>query len=124
VWDKGVREAVPMEWVAVGLVLVALGVFALRAGKRGGLRGLAFGAPVVETLGEVDLDERGWMRMRLRVNLLEQEAESGNVVGIEILTCQTARFDRSYEMIPLVLDRQQTRGLIRLLEEAASKEFM
>ncbi len=113
-----------MEWVAIGLVLVALGIFALRAGKRGGLRGLAFGARVVETLGEIDLGERGWMSMRLRVNLLEQEAEADNVVGIEILTCQTARFDRSYEMIPLVLDRQQTRGLIRLLEAATSKESM
>jgi hypothetical protein len=98
----------------VGLVLLHL-VYQII--KNRGLRGAMFGAPVIRTIGELDLGRRGMVRTRLKVHRLQGTDTASPVVGIEFLMTTLG----SFGMTPLPLTRDQALTLSGLLSRAAAE---
>ena len=84
--------------------------------KYRGLKGAAFGAPLREEIGELELSKRGLTKTKLRVHVLDpSHPDEGPHVGIEVIHSTVA----SWEMRPVSLTRSEARLLAKELSEAA-----
>jgi len=84
--------------------------------SKGGLRGALFGAPVIRTVGAIDLGRKGPFRTTLNVLCLEARASDSPTVGIEVVYSTIG----SFSMSPVSLTREQAQELSALLSRAAN----
>lgn len=99
---------VPAAFVAFGLY------FIYRMVRHGGFRGAIFGARIARAVGEVMAEEKGPIRLSVKVHLLERDS-SVKLVGLELVAKSIA----SYQTTPVTLSQQQALHLASLLQEAA-----
>jgi hypothetical protein len=84
--------------------------------SKGGFRGAIFGAPVIRTIGAMDLGRKGLLRTRVKVHCLEARENDSPSVGIEVVHSTVG----SFSMSPVSLTREQARELSVLLSQAAN----
>jgi hypothetical protein len=84
--------------------------------SKGGFRGAMFGAPVIRTVGAMDLGRKGLLRTRLKVHCLEARERDSPSVGIEVVHSTIG----SFSMSPVRLTREQAQELSALLSRAAN----
>lgn len=99
-------------FAAFGLVVASL---LYQVISKGGLRGAMFGAPVVKTIGQLDLGRHGLLRTRLMVHRLEAREADSPSVGIEVVHSAVGSFGIS----PIRPTTQQAEALSTLLSRAA-----
>lgn len=85
--------------------------------RKGGLKAALFGAPILRTVGELDLGTTGPMRTTLKVHCLEMQRPGEPSVGLELVNKSLA----SYHMLPIRLTSEQTGALGELLSRAAAQ---
>ena len=93
---------------------IAIAWFALKIVKLGGITSVAFGAPVVRTVGEVTHKDLKGGNVTLRVHAL-----AGGTVGLELITKSTY----SYKALAMSLPAAPTKELISLLQAATNERF-
>jgi hypothetical protein len=108
---------VGLEYVFFALFVLALLYFLTQVIKNRGLRGAMFGAPVVRTIGELDLGRRGMVHARLKVHRLETRDTMSPEIGVEVLSTTVG----SIGAMPLPLTRAQALTLSTLLSQAAAE---
>jgi hypothetical protein len=91
---------------------IAIAWFALKIVKLGGISSVAFGAPVVRTVGEVTHKDLKGGNVTLRVHTL-----AGGAVGLELVT----KSSYSYKALAMSLPVAPTKELISLLQAATSE---
>lgn len=96
----------------VGLVIAS---FALKIIKLGGIRGVAFGAPIIRTVGEVTRPNLH-ATVTVRVHILDAST-SGNAVGVEFIS----KGNSTYKSLVMSLPAPVAKELARLLETAANE---
>jgi hypothetical protein len=96
--------------------IFVLGTFAYRIFRYKSIRGMFFGAPVLSTVGEVECEKQGPVRLVIRVHKLGENEMHEHGVGIELVGKSFA----SYDMMPATLSASQAKALAGLLERAAS----
>jgi len=107
-------------------VVIALAVFAVfglaiasfisKIIKLGGISCVAFGAPIVRTVGEVSRTDSKGASVTLRVHVLAGGA-SGNSVGLEFIT----KGSSTYKTLAMSLPASAVKELVPLLEAAGSE---
>ena len=95
---------------------LALANFLYQVIKKRGLRGAIFGAPIAQTVGELDLGKSGPMRTTLKLHRLESREPGAPTVGIEVVNRSVV----SYHMWPIRLTAEQASVLRELLSQAAA----
>ncbi len=98
-------------WLVFGGLFV---LFAFNIIRRGGFKGAIFNARVARTVGEVEGEGPVLAKARVKVHLLEKNAE--RMIGLEFVSTSLA----SYEMMPLMLSASETRKLITVLEQTVA----
>jgi hypothetical protein len=86
--------------------------FGINTIRRGGLKGAFFNANITRTLGEVDAVGPNLVSQRIKVHTLRRASES--LVGVEVVSKSIG----SYEMLPVVLSKDQAEQLASLLRQA------
>ena len=86
--------------------------------SKGGWRGALYGAPVIDTVGSMDLGRKGLLRTRLKVHRLEAREPGSPCVGIEFMHTTIGSFNVS----PLPLTKDQAHMLSALLSQAAGRQ--
>lgn len=81
-----------------------------------GLRGAMFGAPVRESVADIELPRRGMIKTRVKIFQLEANARDVDV-GLEIVHSIVG----SWQSIPLSLSAAEARHVAEMLIHAASK---
>ena len=99
--------------VLAWLLPIGIGLYFLyRMSRFGGFKGAMFGSRIRRTIGEVKGAPQTVGSVVLRVHLLEPTFPD-RAVGLEIVGKSVA----SYSMLPISLSVDETRHLIRLLQE-------
>lgn len=98
-----------------GLIILIFGRFLFKIIQKGGLRAALFGAPIEQTIGEIEPAHSKFQSIRLKVHRLKDESPE-RAVGLELITKSFA----SYHMLPLAISVEETRKLIGLLELSIS----
>jgi hypothetical protein len=101
---------------ALGALAVAN--FVYQVIKKRGFKGAMFGAPIAQTVGELDLGKSGPMRTTLKLHRLESREPGAPAVGIEVVN----RSVLSYHMLPIRLTLEQASVLRELLSQAAASK--
>jgi hypothetical protein len=109
---------VGIEHIFGTLAGLALVFFLYQVIKNRGFRGAIFGAPVVRTIGELDLGRQGMVRTKLRVHRLETAEPSSPEIGIEVSTTTIG----SFNIAPIRLSRSQAMALNTLISQAVAEE--
>ena len=104
------------------IVLLIAGVVAVpmiyRIVRYGGLKGAAFGAPVLEKIGDVEPSTRGLTKTKLKVHVLDPSRPAdGPHVGMEVIYSSFG----SWEMRGISLTRSEARLLAQELTQAADR---
>ena len=107
-------HTVSIIWYAVVALVLANLLYGIV--KNRGLKGAMFGAPVTQTVGEIDLGRRGPLRTKLRVHTLDPRDATTPRVGLELVTTSLMSF--SARGVPLT--SEQARELGKYLSAAAS----
>jgi hypothetical protein len=90
---------------------ITIAWFAIKIVKLGGINSVAFGAPIVRTVGEVTHTDLKGGNTALRVHAL-----AGGNVGLELVT----KSSYSYKALAMSLPAAPTKELISLLQAATS----
>jgi hypothetical protein len=93
---------------------IAVAWFASKIVKLGGIRSVAFGAPIVRTVGEVTHPDGKGGNVTLRVHAL-----AGGTVGLELVT----KSSYSYKALAMSLPAAPAKELISLLQAATNERF-
>jgi hypothetical protein len=101
----------PFLFVAFFVFMV--GSFLVKMYKNGGFKGAMFGAPIVNTVGEVSGTGSKIMGITVRVHVLGGDSPDRSV-GLEFVAKSVA----SYQMMPVSLSAIEAKKLIGLLESA------
>ena len=104
-----------LDYVGGAFVAAAFAFVLYRIVRTGSLRGMLFGARVLEKVGEVPAEGGRVMSVTVRVHRL-QPTERGAVVGLEIAATSFG----SYQMTPASLTAEQASALAELLQRAAT----
>lgn len=99
-------------WLVLGGFAV---LFVFNIIRRGDFKGALFNARVAQTVGEVHGEGPVLAKARVKVHLLEKDAE--RLIGLEFVSTSIA----SYEMMPLTLSPAEARKLISVLEQTVAK---
>ncbi len=87
--------------------------------KNRGFRGMMFGAPIGETVGEIPLGTRGLLNTKIKVHQLQPDSDGEPRVGLEIVSWTFA----SYQMLPVRLTGPQVRELTGFLRQAIEHPY-
>jgi hypothetical protein len=98
---------IPLAVFSIFAITIAW--FALKIVKLGGIRSVAFGAPIVRTVGEVTHADLKGGNVILKVHAL-----AGGSVGLELVT----KSSYSYKALAMSLPAAPTKELICLLQAA------
>ena len=90
-----------------------VGYFLFNMVRRGGFKAAMFNAQISRTIGEIEASGPKLVSQRLKVHELDRDGQS--LVGVEV----TSKSVGSWEMLPLVLSRDQAKELSVLLQKAA-----
>ena len=101
----------PLTFLAI--FAIALGWFARKIVKLGGVKGVAFGTRIERTVGEVTSPDFKSVSTTFRVHILGA-SDTERAIGLEILT----QGPTTYRMHATSLPVAKTRELIALLEAA------
>jgi hypothetical protein len=96
---------IPLAVFSIFAITIAW--FALKIVKLGGIRSVAFGAPIVRTVGEVKHTDLKGGNVILKVHAL-----AGGSVGLELVT----KSSYSYKALAMSLPAEPTKELISLLQ--------
>ena len=99
-------------WLVLGVMLVYFGFNILR---RGGLKAAFFNARISDTMGEIEATGPKLVSQRLKVHALDRDGTT--LVGVEVISKTFA----SYQMMPLVLSKEQAKELASLLVRASGQ---
>ena len=102
-----------IEYVLLALFPLAAGHLLWRIRRKGGLRGMMFGAPVRATITEIELEPRGPVKSRLRIHTLGG-ANDAPRIGVEVVHSSFA----SWGMVPISLSTMDARRLAEALDQA------
>ena len=103
-------------WIALVVAAVVVVPMIYKIIKYRGLKGAAFGVPLGEKIGELELNSRGLTKTKLRVHVLDpSHPGDGPHVGMEVIQSTLA----SWEMRPVSLTRAEARLLAQELSQAA-----
>jgi hypothetical protein len=103
-------------WIALVIAGVVTVPMIYKVIKYRGLKGAAFGVPLREKIGELELSNRGLTKTKLRVHVLDPTSPGdGPHVGMEVIQSTFA----SWEMRPVSLTRSEARLLAEELSQAA-----
>lgn len=98
------------------LIFVGIGVyFVFNVVRRGSLKGAIFNATIAQTVGEVEGSGPSMMRTRVKVHILEKDAQK--LVGLEFVATSVA----SYDMMPLTLSVTEAKKLVAVLEQTIAR---
>ena len=110
-------EQIVPYFVGAMFVLV-LGSFVYRFIRYKSIRGIFFGAPVLSTVGEVECEKQGLVRIVIRVHKVGANGTHDHRVGLELVGKSIA----SYDMMSTTLSASQAKALASLLERAAREQ--
>jgi hypothetical protein len=106
-----------LEYVFCAIVGFFAAYMLYQVVRNKGFRGAMFGAPVADTVGDLDLGRRGMVRTRLKVHRLESKDATSPEVGVEFVTSTIG----SWHMFPVALTRSEAVALSTLLSQAAAQ---
>ncbi|HEY7895902.1 MAG TPA: hypothetical protein VIC24_13465 [Gemmatimonadaceae bacterium] len=104
------------RYLFFALFAVAVGWALYKILRYRGWRGALFGAPVLSTVGELELPRRGMLKTRLKVHRIDGRAK-GVDVGLEITVSTVG----SWQALPVSLSVADARRLAEMLDRAASQ---
>ncbi len=103
------------QYIFFAIIAFVAGSFIFKILKHGGLKAAMFGAPIAQTLGEVEGGGVKFMSVKVRVHTLGGGSEEKSI-GLEFVAKSVA----SYQMLPVTLSATEAKKLATLLQSATS----